>query len=138
MKSLPVKLGVILIGLAIFGNAEVGGGLETLWGRREKSAYYDVQSITRPSKNIVRVWLRWNWTEKGVMVMVGNFWKKYDNLSHSIDLHEINCVDKTIHSLSLTAYNNKRGVIYSSSSPLEWDSIVPGSIIEILYKKVCK
>jgi hypothetical protein len=139
MKSLLVKLGVILIGLAIFGYAEVWGADWKHYGDDEKfSAYYDVQSITRPSKNIVRVWLRWDWTEKGVMVMVGDFGKKYENLSHSIDLHEINCVEKTIHSLSLTAYDNKRGVIYSSSSPLKWDSIVPGSIIEILYKKVCK
>src|SRR4030042_6325939 len=70
MKSLPVKLGVILIGLVICGCAEVWGEDWKHYGDDEKfSAYYDVQSITRPSKNIVRVWLRWDWTEKGVIVM---------------------------------------------------------------------
>ena len=70
--------------------------------------------------------------------MVGNFGKKYENLSHSIDLHEINCVEKKIRPLSVTDYDNKGGVIYSSSSPSKWDSIIPESMIEILYKEVCK
>ena len=77
MKSLLSKLGALFIGLLILGNAEVWGEDWKHYGNDKKfSAYYDVQSITRPSKNIVRVWLRWDWTEKGVMVMMGNFWEK--------------------------------------------------------------
>ena len=77
MKSLSVKLGVILIGLAIFGYAEVWGADWKLYGVHENfSAYYDAQSITRPSKNIVRVWIRWDWTEKGVLDYGGEFWEK--------------------------------------------------------------
>jgi hypothetical protein len=56
MKSLPVKLGVILIGLAIFGNAEVWGAD---WRLYEKDSYYDASSITRQPDGSVRVWTKW-------------------------------------------------------------------------------
>ncbi len=44
--------------------------------------YYDAQSITRPSKNIVRVWVKWDYTEKGVIENVKRLGKKYENLSY--------------------------------------------------------
>jgi hypothetical protein len=138
MKS-SVKLGVILIGLAIFGYAEVWGADWKFYGATENYLnYYDAQSITRPSKNIVRVWIKFDYTEKGVMDWVGDFGKKYENLSHSIDLTEINCIEKTIHSLSATHYDNKGGAIYSDSSPTKLFFIIPESVGENLYKEVCK
>jgi len=126
MKS-SVKLGVILIGLIIFGNAEVWGADWKLytsnsfyWG------YYDTQSITRPSKNIVRVWSRRDFTEKGVLDM-GSLGEEYKHLSQARGLSEIDCVEKTIRYLSITYYDNKEGVIHSFSSPSEWDFIIPES-----------
>ena len=139
MKSLSIKLGVVLIGFLIFGYAEVWGEDWNLYGSSENYlGYYDTQSITRPSKDIVRVWERFNFTEKGVLDMVRKFGKKYENLSHSIDLSEINCVEKTTRYLSKVSYDNKWGVIYSSSSPQELDFVVPESLVENLYKEVCK
>jgi hypothetical protein len=139
MKSLSVKLGVILIGLAIFGCAEVWGEDWKLYDSNEDFlSYYDAQRITRPSKNIVRVWTKLDYTEKGVLGRVGKLGKKFENLSHSINLSEINCVKKTRRLLSRTDYDNKGDVIISSPSPLEWTFIIPGSMAESLYKEVCK
>ena len=73
MKSLSVKLGVILIGLLILGNAEVWGADWKVFdeeiisfeesdpnskGKSEykRLNYYDRESITRPSKGIVKIW----------------------------------------------------------------------------------
>ena len=138
MKSLLGKLGVILIGLAIFGCAEVwGADWKFLKSDDDCSVYYDAQNITRPYTNIVRVWVRIDWTEKGVL-----FWAKFgkinENLSHLINLWEIDCVEKKRRHLSRTDYDNKGGVIYSSSSPSKWDFIVPESRVEALSKEVCK
>jgi hypothetical protein len=140
MKSLLVKFGIVLlIGLAIFGYAEVWGADWKLLASDEKSlAYYDAQSIIRPSKNIVKVWVKVDYTEKGVIDYVGDLGKKYENLSHEKSLWEINCVEKIFRQLSWIAYDNKGEVIYSSSSPLRWDFIPPESIVEALYKIVCK
>jgi hypothetical protein len=140
MKSLLGKLGVILvIGLTIFGYAEVWGAEWKFYGSSEKVFYYyDTQSITHPSKDIVRVWERWDYTEKGVLDKVGKFGKEYENLSHTIFLWEINCSEKKDRGLSLTHYDHKGSAIHSIRSPSEWSFITPESIGEIMYKEVCK
>jgi len=60
MKSLSVKLGVVLIGLLIFGNAEVWGadwkyfasGTDgTLW-------WYDTQGVTYHPTMIIHIWVK--------------------------------------------------------------------------------
>ena len=139
MKSLLVKLGVILIGLAIFGNAEAWGADWKLYSNNENFiGYCDTQSITRLSKNIVRVWVRWDWKEKGKLDMLKDFGKIMENLSHSKLLIEIDCVEKKNHRLSWTDYDNKGKMIDSISSPSEWDFITPETVAESLYKAVCK
>jgi hypothetical protein len=139
MKSLLVTLGVILIGLAIFGYAEVKGEDWKPLGVHDIClAYYDTQSITRPSKNIVGVWTREDFTEKGVIAQVEKFGKKYENLNHSKTFWEINCSEKKFCFQSLTNYNNNGEVIDSSSSPSKWFFIIPESIGEKLYKEVCQ
>jgi hypothetical protein len=58
MKSLLGRLGVILVGLALFANAEAWGAEWRLYYFDETfSCLYDAQNITRPSKNIVMVWI---------------------------------------------------------------------------------
>ena len=112
--------------------------METLWGRREIFAYYDVQSITRPSKNIVRVWERTDYTEMGVLKVARRAGREFRNLKYSQGLYEINCAEKTLRMLSDTKYNNRDEVIYYRTSPLELGFIVPESTAENLYKAVCK
>jgi hypothetical protein len=140
MNKLSVTLGVVLTGLSIFGYAEVWGVDWKLYNSTEKfMAYYDAQSITHPSKNIVRVWASNSWTEKGIKDMVGSLGKKFKNVTHSTILWEINCVEKKYHYLAVTSYSNKGDVIYfDDSSPTDWDFIIPESLAGLLYKKVCK
>ena len=139
MKSLSVKLGVILIGLLIFGYAEVWGADWKLYGDSEYyMGFYDAQNITHPSKNIVRVWTRWDYKEIGVIDYVRKFGEEYKNFSFAIGLWEINCVEKMRNLVSGTYYDNKGEVIYSSDSPSEWKVIIPGTMYENLYKEVCK
>jgi hypothetical protein len=139
MKSLLGKLGVILIGLAILGCAEVWGADWKFYGSTENYlGYYDAQSITSPSKNIVRVWTRLVWTEKGVLGWVEDLGEKCENLSHTIFLQEVNCAEKKLRLLSETHYDNKGSVIKSFSSPGEWRFIIPETVTESLYKEICK
>jgi len=143
MKSLFVKLGVIFIGLFIFGHAEVWGEDVIIWkyygGSEFILAYYELQSIIRPSKNVVRVWVKWDYKKKGVMDMVRRFGKEYENLAYSKNLNEINCVEKKIHFQSADFYDNKEELIHSfSDQSSEWAFIAPESMNESLYKEVCK
>ena len=72
------------------------------------------------------------------MSWVGKFGKEYENLSFSINLSEINCAEKKLRKLSSTEYDHKGSLIDSSSLPSNWIFIVPESIAESLYEKVCK
>ena len=57
MKSLLGKLGVLFVGLLIFGNTEAwGADWRFLLESVDYYFYYDAESITRPSKNSIRLW----------------------------------------------------------------------------------
>jgi hypothetical protein len=146
MKSL-VKFGVILIGLWISSNAEVWGANWKLYAFDvEKTFFYDGDSVSISSKSydwqvvkeIVKVVTKENFTSKGVMRTVKEFGKKYEKLSIRESLMEINCVDKMYRVLSSSFYAQGGEVIFSSSSPENWQAIVPKSAGDELYKAVCK
>jgi hypothetical protein len=147
MKSLSIRLGVtlVIIGLALFTYAEVWGADWKFYGRTDKySSFYNAKSISHPSENIVEVWEKQDYTNKGVNYMVEGLGEKYKNLSHSITLWQINCADKKFRFLSLTHYSKENSpiyswkLLYSSDSSTEWTSFTPGSLGEGLYKAVCK
>ena len=136
---MKLRIAILFFGLIIVSIGDVYGADWRLYDSNDlRQSYYNADSMTRPSKNIVKVWVRWNFTEKGVMDMVRSVGKKLEKLEYSISLNEINCAEKKSRSLSETSYDNKGKVIISSSSPKEWDFIIPESMHESLYKEVCK
>jgi hypothetical protein len=142
MKSLLVKSGVILIGLAIFCYVEVWGADWKYYGESVEGKYfYDAESVTRPSKDIVRVRQKLIYSEKGVNEMV-NIMKKneYKNLSEMLSLYEFNCGNKRSHLLSVS-FSSKDGKVLMSDNnpPPNWHFINPAFIHENeLYKILCK
>jgi len=133
------------IGMIILDCPEVGGADWMFYGRTDKySCFFDLESIHHPSENIVEVSEKQNYTSKGVIFMVEALGKKYENLSHSITLWQINCADKKFRFLSLKHYS-KEGkeiylwkVLYSSLPPEEWSPFIKDSLGERLYRAVCK
>lgn len=133
------------IGMIILDCPEVSGADWMFYGKTDKySCFFDVESIHRPSENIVEISEKQNYTSKGVNFMVEALGKKYENLSHSITLWQINCVDKKFRFLSLKHYS-KEGkeiylwkVLYSSLPPEEWSPFIKDSLGERLYRAVCK
>src|SRR5512139_2999628 len=101
MKSLRVKLGILLIGLFIFGYAE-GWGVD--WENylenerifccydKDSLIHYDGESLSQPSKNIIKVWVKFEYTDIGLTdpVLVKKFKKKINELDNSKSLYEIN------------------------------------------------
>lgn len=84
------------------------------------------------------MWERINFTEKGIINWVGQLGKDYENLSHIKAWHEVDCVEKKQRVLSLTFYDKEGKVIWDYGKTGEWNSIIPESIAESLYKEVCK
>lgn len=141
MKSLSVKFGVILIGLIIFGNAEVWGADWKQWTRF--GDYYDVESITRPSKSIVRVWTKYVFPGEAVRKRIKNggmIAGDEDVLDCQLTLYEINCAQRIAKQLSVSTYSmtGKFLTAYSDVLLKDWFLIEPESMAEVLLKAVCK
>jgi hypothetical protein len=130
MKSSPVKLGVVLIfiGFAVFTYAEVWGADWKQWIRIDGQViYYDTKSITCPSKNIVRVWTKYDFD-------------KLSGLDYQLTLYEIDCKQRIARELSVSTYT-KEGKLLTEGSKFilkDWFLIEPESMAEVLLKKVCK
>jgi len=142
MKPLSGKSGVVyvIIGLTIFSYAEVWGA-NWKFLRMSKggdNCYYDADSITRPSKNIVRGSVKIVFSEKSVNREVERLGPSYKDLSHTIILWEMNCIEKKAAFLETTTYSKNEKIIKSIKvKTITWASIVPETMGEDLYKALC-
>lgn len=140
MKSLPISLGVVLIGLFILGYSESWSSDWRLYAEGEGGKYYyDAENVDRPSKSIVRVWEKIDFNEKGVIEKVNHFGGEYKTLGHRKALVEFYCAEDKFRLLSITDYS-KNGKVLSSATNEDpaLSSIVSGSTAEFFYKAACK
>ncbi len=145
MKSLSVRVGVILIGLAIIGYAEVWAAdwkfysVATAGGSLH---YYDQENI-KPSENSLQVWTKTIYSEKDIIELVSKYGPKDKNINMGICLEEIDCKEKRIRILTFTLFSKEGEVAITGKHKqlgelYEWNYIVPDTIPEFLYKAVCK
>ncbi len=145
VRSLIVLSAIGLIFL--YFNTEVKGADWKVLGKtNEFNYYYDVESITHPSKDIIRVQVKnTSINNKGKDLVLraakedGRSTKGYENYAHGITVHEIKCSSKMARIISFADYNNKNKVLASHTfrNP-EWQSINPNGIGDLLYKEVCR
>ncbi len=149
MKSSLGKLGVILIGLAIFTHAQAWGEdwekyaeneKILCWYDAESLTHYDGESLSQPSKNIIKVRVKFEYTDIGLTdpVLVKKFGKKINKLDNSKSLYEINCVERKYRILEFMFYSKDGNVLYKKSIPSNWAYIIRESLNSALYKTVCK
>jgi hypothetical protein len=135
MKSLLGKSGVILIGLAIFGCAEMRGAHWKFFSSTDLyECFYYAENMTRSYKNIVRVWIKLEYTEKGIAENVKEFGKNYENLSYSLQLWEIDCPTKKQRILSINQYSVQGNIL--NTKPAK--SRLSESLGKSLSETVCK
>jgi hypothetical protein len=145
VRSLIVLSAIGLI--ILYFNTEVKGGDWRFLGKtNEFNFYYDVESVTHPSKDIIRVQVKnTSINDKGKDLVLRaaktdkRSTKGYENYTHSITVHEIRCSAKMARIVSVADYNNKDMVLVSHAfrNP-EWDSVNPAGIGDLLYKEVCR
>jgi len=139
MRSFVVKL--LCIGLSLFCNAEVWGADWKLFAETDSyECFYDAGDVTLSSSNIVDVWTKLEYTEKGIKGIVKKFGKHYADLCYSLELWEFNCGEKKERILSITEYSAEGKILYASSAEGHpaWKMIPRQSVDESLYKAVCK
>jgi hypothetical protein len=140
MKSLSVKLGVILIGLVIFSCAEVWGADWRYYAKSEwGDYYYDAETVDRLPNNTVRVWTKEISSQKRVVNIVSKLGKEFSDLGYINILYEVDCIGKKRCTLSAVYYSKSKSMIFDTGNERdEWKIIVPGSMGEALFKIICK
>jgi hypothetical protein len=165
MKSLLGKLGVILIGFAIFGYTEVWGadwiffqvtklteevGGLPVYGNIH---FYDATSVVYPSKNIlqvptVQVWTKTFHVGRDQTFPLESRGRLYETLNslklpYTTNLMEINCSDKRFRSLKVFIFLGGEDVKKEVSrdvfpSAYESNKIVPKGEVDTLSEMLCK
>jgi len=147
MKSLSVRVGVILIGVAIFGYAEVWaedwklfslGSDSTFWWYDSQGITYHPNKVIRVSVKIVKAEEIVEMVKSGTKFKLPELEKMTSEREYARDLLEIDCLGNTVNHIQKLHYDSK-GVLKSGEvehSP--GISIAPKSVAETLYKIVCK
>jgi hypothetical protein len=67
--------------------------------------------------------------------------ERYEKLSYSLELQEINCAKRQFRIMAYTDYSSDEGILYkfiSEQNPSEgWEPIAPDSMGEKIYQTVC-
>jgi hypothetical protein len=139
-KSLLSKLGVVLgmIALTFFGYTEGWGVDWKYYGTNEDGSYfYDTESMTRNSKNLVEVWVQSAYTEKSISHWVREGGKDFQELDFTLILLELNCLERSTRYLRIVFYS-KNGIVFYPIDNDEWHFIAPDSMTGTLHREVCK
>ena len=147
MKSLSVKLGVILIGLVIITNAEVWGADWKYFASGVDGTFYwyDAQGVTYHPNRIIQVWIKkvkadeiMNMVKGDVKITASELEQMTRERNYELSLIEIDCAEKTFNHLQKLNYDSK-GVLKSGESKVGVKKrIAKNSNAEKLYKIVCK
>ncbi len=142
-KSSLARVGAILIGISIFfSNGFVQGtGDWRIYGvTKYFILFYDPHSISHPSRNIVRLWIKsvskCNDTEDWAI-------KSHPNCAnvewtYVLTLTEIDCSMKQDRDIKSVGYSKEGGLVESlSDETMQWSDIVSESYIDILHKILC-
>ncbi len=139
MKSGWSRLGAILgiIGLIVFGHTEGWGVDWKYYGTNEDGSYfYDTESMTRSSKDLIEVWVQSAYSEKAISHWVREGGKGFQDLDFSLIWLGLNCVERSARYLRIVFYS-KNGNVFRPMDNDEWHFIAPDSMTETLYKEVC-
>jgi hypothetical protein len=103
--------------------------------------FYNLETVSVP-KDIVKGWIKIVFSEKGKQKWIksqGEFGKMYKNLDYSLTSYEIDCSQKKCRLLETIDYASNGSIIISGPNPeREWKLIPSNSIMEDLFKKVCR
>ena len=136
VRSLSIKF--VVIALIIFSISEAWGARWKYYGTNENGWYfYETESMTWPSENVVVVLVQSAYTEKGVSHWVREGGKEFQNLGYSLVWCELNCAERATRHLQIVFYSKDKETFYPIRND-EWQLFVPDSMFELLYKEVCK
>jgi hypothetical protein len=139
--ALRILLIFVILGSLIVGRSETSGADWTFYAGSEFGSYhYNSENIGYLPDHLVRISQKLVLTKKGRINLTGELGKEYENISELLVLREIDCMSKKSRILEV-AYCYEEGKIIKKTTyqqQLNWDSISPDSVDDILHRAVCK
>jgi hypothetical protein len=130
---------IVLTGFFILAYSDARGEDWKLFSESEGSSFYlDGRSVSFPSENVARVWVKVIVSEKDRSAWVAKGGEKYLNLSYIKSSMEVNCKEKRQRSLSLHLFSEQDILDSFQGKPSEGSFIPPGSNWDYLYKAICQ
>ncbi len=139
MRSFWKEVGTALVVLFSILSCTDGWGADwVIYGHTSHGEfYYDASNLTMVSVNSFRIWDKVLYTKEGVDFYVETSGVRFRSLAYSLNLKEIECARKKTRTLKSTHYSEDGSTISVDENLTEWSFIVPESISELLYEKVC-
>jgi len=139
MKSFLCKSGIVLVVVVtVFAYADVWGENWKSFGSTPSgSFYYDFDSITLVSKNLIKVWTQLVFSPAGISQMVEAFGPKYNNLQNQVGQFDIDCAESKVR---ITFFNYSRdGEMLASGQYKkgEWVLVPSGTVVSTLIQELC-
>jgi hypothetical protein len=127
-----------IVSFSIFAYADVRGFDWKYYGTNENGSYfYETETVTRLSQDIVRVCVQSIYTQRGVSHWVRDGGKEFQNLGFSLILSEYNCTDRSIRPLNIRFYSKDGEVFYPIKND-EWHFLAPDSMSGALFEEICR
>ena len=147
MKKTIILLAAIILSSSLF---EVQGAEWISIGkdRLGNELFFDHEVIIERSKDIIEVQMKGMYSDAGRKERMQDRTKakstveRYDMLSYSLELQQINCAKREFRIMAYTDYSSDGGILYKFISELQptkgWEPIAPDSMGERMYRTVCQ
>ncbi len=142
MKGMALRIGLIFVilgPLCLVHSETLAADWRFYAGSEFGSYHYNAENIGYFPNNIVRIWQKLVLTNKGRVSLKGEMGKEYENVTELAVLREMDCTSRRTRILEIAYCYEEGGVIKRESyQQIDWDSVIPDSVDDILHHAVCK
>lgn len=100
--------------------------------------YYDAETIRQISKNVMKVWVKTEYSPEGVEFVIKTMGQKYSELSYLVSSYKIDCAEQKFMITESAFFAHDGSIIYSWKAQDEWSEVLSNSITALLLKAVCQ
>jgi hypothetical protein len=145
-KSLRLILiiSVCLVGLTTFSlQAYCGDDWILLNSNENSNIYYNPVTMERDRpNNIIKVWVKRVYTEKGKVNLLNKFnstqKQKYADINYILALYLLNYSEWKISITKMTFYSNSGNILLNGEPSPKWHDIVSHSVDDFIFNQILK
>jgi Surface-adhesin protein E len=130
----------LVVGLTFGGLTALSSPVWTFYAKSEYGSYqYDAKHVSHPSESVVRLQQKLILNDRSRNDLIGELGEESQNVKEIVILRKINCTARKSRMLGLIYFSDSGSIIKQESyEPIEWDSVIPDSVDDVLYHAICQ